>query len=222
MSIWLILALIFAGLEALAVWKNWLRLEYLAKPAVILCLLIWLYLSSGLQGDLLFFGLGLLFSLVGDVLLLFPNDRYFLPGLVAFLLGYVFYILGFKEQLLNPSTWSFILLFFVLWNGVRLLRRIAGAMRARGENRMVNPVVLYGLTISLMLYAAMSTIFDPAWTTGAAFFVSAGVFLLWISDLLLAWNKFVTPTNNGRLAIILTYHLGQILLIAGVISQFTT
>jgi uncharacterized membrane protein YhhN len=219
MSIWLILAFLFAGLEVLAVSKGWRRFEYIARPAVPVFLMTWIYLETGLQGVALWFGLGLLFSLAGDILLMFPNERMFLPGLVAFLVTHICYLIGFRDQLLQPSAWSFILLFFILLNGTRLLRRIAGSMRARGENRLVNPVILYGLMVSFMLYAAMSTIFDPAWTTGAAFFVSVGAFLFWLSDLMLAWNKFVSPLA-GPVSIILAYHLGQILLITGVISHF--
>ena len=37
---------------------------------------------------------------------------------------------------------------------------------------------------------------------------------------ILAWNKFVSPVKNGRVLNITLYHLGQIGLIAGVISQF--
>jgi uncharacterized membrane protein YhhN len=219
MSIWLILAFLFAGLEVLAVSKGWRRFEYIARPAVPVFLMAWMYLETGFQGVALWFGLGLLFSLAGDILLMVPNERMFLPGLVAFLVTLICYLIGFRDQLLQPSAWSFILLFFILLNGTRLLRRIAGSMRARGESRLVNPVILYGLMVSFMLYAAMSTIFDPAWTTGAAFFVSVGAFLFWLSDLMLAWNKFVSPLA-GPVFIILAYHLGQILLITGVISHF--
>jgi uncharacterized membrane protein YhhN len=170
---------------------------------------------------MIWFEMGLLFSLLGDIFLLLPNDRMFIPGLVAFLITHICYLLGFQDQLLHPSGWSFLLLFFILLNGIRLLRRIARAMRARGEDRLVYPVILYGLVISLMLFAAMSTIFDPAWTTGAAFFVSVGAFLFWISDLMLAWNKFVSPATNRRVPGMVTYQLGQILLVAGLISHFT-
>jgi uncharacterized membrane protein YhhN len=111
-------------------------------------------------------------------------------------------------------------MFFILLNGVRLLRRIVSAMHGRGQERFVIPVILYGLVISLMLAAAMSTLSDPAWKAGAAFSVSAGAFLFWGSDLMLAWNKFVSPFKRGRVFSILAYHLGQIGLIAGVISQF--
>ncbi len=220
MVLWLILALLAASMEAVAVQKNIKRLEFVAKPAVMIFLLIWLYVNTGLQGNTLWFGLGIFLSLVGDVVLINPSDRMFLIGLVAFLLTHVFYLLGFKEELLNFTAWSFILLFLIYINGIRLLRRIAGAMRTKGWNGLVIPVIVYGLVISLLLYAAISTVFDPTWKTSSAFFVSAGAFLFYLSDLILAWNKFVSPVNNGRVLNIVTYYLGQVGLIAGIISQF--
>jgi uncharacterized membrane protein YhhN len=93
-------------------------------------------------------------------------------------------------------------------------------MRAKGPRQLILPIVVYGVVISAMLYAAMSTMYDPLWKANAALFVSLGAFLFWISDLILAWNKFVTPIHNGRVFNMVTYHLGQIGLIAGVISQF--
>jgi len=220
MSIWLIPALLFAGLEALAIWKGWQRVEYIARPAVILSLIAGLAVSTGLQGSALWFGLGLLFSLLGDILLLISADKMFLAGLIAFLLTHICYLFGFRQQLFAPSAWSLVLVFVILLNAVRLLRRIAGSMRARGLNRLVYPVIVYGLVISLMLFAAMSTLADHDWDMGAAFLVSIGAFLFWLSDLTLAWNKFVSPLKIGRLAIVAAYHLGQISLIAGVIRQF--
>ena len=220
MVIWLILALIFTAVQAIAVFKNLRRWEYLAKPAVMICLFLWLYTSTGLQGNSFWFGLGLLFSLAGDIFLMLSFERSFLLGLSAFLLAHIFYITGLREELVNLTAWSLILAVFLAINVGRLLRRIVGAMRSKGENRRVVPVILYGTVISVMLYAAMSTIYNPAWTTGAAFFISLGAFLFCTSDALLAWDRFVSPVPNGRLWNILLYHLGQISLIAGVISQF--
>jgi len=220
MYIRLSLAFIFASLEWLAVWKSWRRLEYFAKPAVMICLFLWLYASTGLQGNTLWFGLGILFSLAGDMLLMVPGERMFLFGLVAFFLTHVSYILGFREVLTNSSAWSLILMIIIFVNSLRLIRRIVGTIRAKGQNALVTPVIVYGLVISLMLYTAMSTLHDPAWKTNGAFFVSLGAFSFYISDLILAWNKFVSPIRNGPIFNITTYHLGQIGLIAGVISQF--
>lgn len=220
MYIWLILALVFAGLEVLAIWKNWHRLEFLTKPGVVFFLFIWLFLRTGLQDSMFWFGVGLLFALLGDVLLLFPDDRIFMAGLVAFLVTQFCYVVGFREVLLNPTAWSLILIVLIMINGIRLLRRIVSALRLKGQDRLVAPVTFYGLVISLMLAAAMATLSDPAWRAGAALAVSAGAFLFWISDLMLAWNKFVSPIKSGRIPSILAYHLGQIGLVAGVISQF--
>jgi uncharacterized membrane protein YhhN len=220
MYIWLLLALIFAFLEAIAVAKHLQNLEYIAKPALMVLLFLWLYTRTGLQGNAFWFGVGVLFSLVGDVLLMFPLDRFFLFGLVSFLFAHLVYITGFRDALTLTNVWSLILLVVITINVSRLIRRIISAMRAKGQDPLVIPVVIYGTVISVMLYAAMSTIYDPAWTTPAAFFVSAGALLFVTSDAILAWNKFVFPVRNGRIWNVVLYHLGQLGIIAGVISQF--
>jgi uncharacterized membrane protein YhhN len=217
---WLILAIVFALLEALAVARNMHKLEYLAKPAVMVCLFLWLRSSAGLQGKPFWFGVGILFSLAGDVFLMIPRASLFLPGLIAFLFAHLAYISGFGGEWANLSTWSWVLLLFIALNVGRLLQRIVGAMRARGEVRLVIPVVLYGAVISVMLYAALSTLSDPAWGTRAALYAGTGALLFCASDAILAWNKFVSPIRNGRSWNMAFYHLGQIALIAGVISQF--
>jgi uncharacterized membrane protein YhhN len=220
MIIWLILALLFAGLEMLAIWKGWPRMEYIAKPAVILSLIQGLAAGTGFQGSAVWFGLGLLFSLLADVILLSLSEKMFLAGLILFLLTHICYLIGFRQQMLAPSAWSLVLVAVILLNAVRLLRRIVGSMRTKGMNRLVYPVIVYGLVVSLMLYAAMSTLSDHDWNIGAAFLVSVGAFMFWLSDLMLAWNKFVSPLKIGRLLIVAAYHIGQICLIAGVIRQF--
>ena len=220
MYIWLILALIFAFLEALAVSRNVVRLEYIAKPAVMICLFLWIYTTTGLRGNAFWFGVGILFSLAGDVLLMSSLDRFFLWGLVAFLFAHVAYIIGFRDAATTISSWSFILLILIAINVNRLLRRIIAAMRANRDEKLILPVGIYGTVISVMLYAAMSTIYDQNWKTSAALFVSLGAILFVASDTILAWIKFVSPLRNGRVWNIALYHLGQIGLIAGAISQF--
>jgi uncharacterized membrane protein YhhN len=220
MYIWLILALVFAALESLALRKGWDRLEYVVKPAVMVCLFTWLYLTTGLQGLTLWFGLGLVFSLAGDVLLMISLDRMFIFGLAMFLFAHISYIIGFQNELMTVSFWSVMLIVIISVNAVRLMRRIVSAMRARGQSRIVGPVILYSTVITMMLYAALTTLSNPAWEAGASLLVGLGAFLFYISDIILAWNKFVAPINNGRILNIAAYHLGQIGLIAGVISQY--
>ena len=82
------------------------------------------------------------------------------------------------------------------------------------------PIIVYSTVISFMLLAAMMKLVDVAWNSNAAILVSLGAFLFYLSDIILAWHKFVAPIQNGRIYNIGAYHLGQIMLIAGVIAQF--
>src|SRR6185503_13480982 len=142
MVLWLILAFIFAALEVMAVSRNSQRLEYIVKPAVLIYLFLWLYSSTGLKGNLLWFGLGLVFSLVGDVLLI-ASERLFLFGLIAFLLAHISYIIGFLEEVMTITIWSLILAVIITISIGRLLRRIIAAMQMKGQNTLVLPVSTY-------------------------------------------------------------------------------
>ena len=219
MYLWITLTFFFAALEVLAISKNSQILEYVAKPAAMICLFLWLYASTALQGNTFWFGLGILFSLMGDVLLI-SADKLFLLGLIAFLLAHLAYITGFREVILHLAVWSLILAILIALVIGLLLRRIGRAMRLKGQNGLILPVIIYGIVISMMLFAAMSTIFSLTWKTNSALFVSAGALLFCASDAILAWNKFVSPIRNGRVLNITLYYLGQIGIVAGVIAQF--
>jgi uncharacterized membrane protein YhhN len=220
MNIFIFAALGFAALEALALSKNWTRLEYVAKPAVMLVLFFWLFTSAGMNGALLWFGLGILFSLAGDVILISLLDRFFIFGLIAFLLAHVAYIIGFNIPLPEFSAWGLVYAIIVSLGGARIIRRVIAALASKGQAAMRTPIIVYSLIISLMLLSAMMKLSDITWNANAAALVSVGAFLFYISDIILAWNKFVAPIQHGRIYNIAAYHLGQIMLIAGVIAQF--
>ena len=220
MNILLIAAFVFAGLEALALQKSWFKLEVVAKPAVMLCLFLWLLTSTGLEGATLWFGLGILLSLTGDVLLMISLDRFFLVGLVAFLFAQLAYVIGFNTPIPAITAWSVILAILIGWGGARVIRRILVSVLEKGQGRLRLPIIVYGMVISIMLLSAMIKLNDLTWNAGAALLVGIGAFLFYISDIILAWHKFVAPFQYGRIYNIAAYHLGQIMLIAGVIAQF--
>lgn len=217
--IYILAVLIFAGLESLALWKKVRPLEFIAKPAVMVVLFIYLWTSAGLTGAGLWFGLGILFSLAGDVFLLWL-DRFFIFGLIAFLLGHIFYVIGFNSPPSPFTAWSAILAIIIGLSGMRLMRRILGALAAKGQSRLRLPVTVYGAVISIMLLTAMLKLTDTSWDAVASLLVASGAFLFFTSDTVLAWNKFVTPIEHGRIINIGLYHLGQIALVAGVVMQF--
>jgi alkenylglycerophosphocholine/alkenylglycerophosphoethanolamine hydrolase len=169
---------------------------------------------------LLCFALGVLFSLAGDVFLLL-SDRFFIFGLVAFLLAHLAYITGLNIPLPDVSPlWSLGLALILAITASRILKRIIAGVRAKGLDRLAAPVAVYGIVITLMLLSALLTLYSLGWNTSAAGLVSLGAALFYISDVILALNKFVAPIRNGRLANMIAYHLGQLALIVGVILQF--
>jgi uncharacterized membrane protein YhhN len=216
----LIAAFLFAALESLVLWKDWRRLEILSKPGVMICLFLWLFSAAGLDGAMFWFGLGILFSLAGDVLLMISVDRLFLAGLIAFLAAHLCYVIGFNIPLPQVTAWSLMLAVVIGLGGARLIRRIVAPLAAQGKARLRIPILVYSLVISLMLLSAMLKLTDLTWRAGAAILVSLGALLFYASDILLAWNKFVSPIKHGRMFNIGAYHLGQIGLIAGVVMQF--
>jgi len=220
MSVFLYLAITCAALEFLARWKRWRPLEFAAKPAVMVFLFLWLAGAAGLNGAPFWFGIGIVFSLAGDVLLLW-YERLFVYALAAFLGAHLAYILGFNTPPPQVSVWSLLLAVIVGLGAARLLRRILQSMRQGGQGKLGLPVAAYGAVLTLMLLGALLTLSNTGWDAAASLLVSVGALAFFASDILLAWNKFVAPIANGRLINIALYHAGQIALIAGVVRQFS-
>ena len=225
MVLFFILLFAVAVLDWVAVAKSWKRIEYFAKPATMILLLIWLVLVGLDKIPLFFFAVGIFFSLVGDVFLMLSyarfSDRWFFPGLAAFLLAHVSYIVGLNVPLPNVSLlWSALVALILALAAARLLRRIISSIHQKGLKRMAFPVGLYGTIITLMLLSALLTLSNLDWKPFASILVASGALLFYMSDSVLAWNKFVSPLRNGRLINMILYHLGQIALVAGVVLQF--
>ena len=209
-SAWWPLAVMVVDWVAVA--ANWKRLEYVAKPAAMLALLVWLAVQPASAPAIAWFALGIVFSLAGDVLLLL-SERWFIAGLVAFLLAHVAYIVGLNAR--GPVLAELWLVFPVAFVGGWLYWRIAAALKAGGRGALRLPVAIYTAVISLMVVSALACLFRLDTPFIPALLVSVGALLFFVSDALLAWNRFVAPLPAGKLIVIVAYHLGQMALIAG-------
>lgn len=215
----IVAALLIAIADWLAVAYKLKGFEYIAKPGVMFLLLIWMWQASAFQGALLWFGIALAFSLAGDVFLMLPQERFIL-GLISFLLAHLAYIIGFNPSSLTLNLPAFIIIVLVALTMLRIYRRIAAGLVAGGNSSLRIPVLIYSLVISLMLLSALLTLTGTTWQALPAILVSTGALLFFFSDTLLAWNKFVQPLGYAPLAVIITYHLGQILLALGAVLHY--
>ena len=213
---WLWIGGILAVLNWAAVEKNWKPVEYIAKPGTMVALLAWLWTATGLGGPALPFALGLLFSLAGDVFLMLPRQP-FLAGLVAFLLAHVCYIIGFNPSLPPLNLISLTMAILVGAAAGAFFRRLSLALAQKNLNSLRLPVTVYAGVISLMLLSALLTLTREEWATLPALLASAGAAFFFLSDSLLAWDRFVAPLSHRGLKVMITYHLGQFAIIAGVV-----
>jgi uncharacterized membrane protein YhhN len=209
-----IIVLVLAVVDWIAADKKWKRLEYVTKPATMLALLWWMWQSVGWGGSMLWFTLGAVFCLAGDVFLMLPWDM-FIFGLLAFLLGHVAYVIGLNNSAPFINLWGgflIVILGIYLW---WLYPKLAGGLSASRKKGLKIPVLIYSLAISLMVYFALMTWTRPGWSMVAALSVSIGAVLFYASDSMLAWDRFLKPLSHARLWVMATYHLGQIGIILG-------
>jgi uncharacterized membrane protein YhhN len=200
-------ASIFAVGDWIAVSRENKRLEYLCKPATLAALVVAACVldpAADAGARRAWFVAALVFSLAGDVFLMLPSDQ-FVAGLAAFLAGHVCYTAGFIAGGLTAGA---VLVGVVLAAAVVYVlgRRILAALRDQPEVR--GPVVAYMAAIGSMLATAVASA-NPWAAVGAASFVG--------SDALIAWNRFVRPVARAGLVIMVTYHLGQALLVASLL-----
>jgi len=189
----LIAAVVCAVTDWIAVAQARRLLEYLAKPAALGFLLLYAALAPHASWYLI---AALALSLLGDVYLMLP-DQLFPAGLAAFLLAHLAYIAAFDATPLARSIWFIV----VAAASVPLALRV---IRAVPDLPLRAAVGVYMGVISLMVASAIAS---------GALLATVGALLFFVSDALIALNRFVAPFAWARLGIIVTYHVGQLLLV---------
>lgn len=141
--------------------------------------LAWLAQAPQTTPGLLIF-IGLIFSFIGDVCLIFRAPALFLAGLGSFLLGHVFYAIAFL--LLNPDLTASGLTLALC---APLVWLIYGDLRPDVPDEMRVPVIAYMVVITGMVVFGVGAVVQGA---PVAFAVAAVAFYL--SDIAVALERF--------------------------------
>jgi uncharacterized membrane protein YhhN len=189
-----VLPAVLAVVDWYAVARDDRRTERWAKPATLVALIVVALVlgatGSNAGGWLL---VALFLGLAGDVLLLGDSDTRFRLGLAAFLVGHLAFVVSFTRLGLDPAGWAWVA-WVVLLLCLLATRHVPGATYVRGGQALALPVALYTVVIA----------------------VGATVFA--VSDSVLAVDRFVQPRPWAPVAVMVTYHLGQALIVAGVLA----
>ncbi|UUY07895.1 lysoplasmalogenase [Pseudomonas sp. J452] len=186
---------------------KWLCL--LSKPLPVIALLLWLRTTAA-SAYRRWISIGLLFSLLGDVLLEWPADL-FVFGLGAFLIAHLVYLVAYLGDSRRLVPLALLLAFAVAGSMFILLAN-------SGLGDLLIPVAFYSLAIGCMLWRALARLGSRNIATGSAWLAAGGALLFVLSDSLIGINRFVAPFDGARYAIILSYWLGQLGIAASVIA----
>ena len=211
-AVW-VAAVVTAGLFAADWWAVWHQrhdVERLAKPAAMVGLLSVALLAGATDSTTgRWLALALLLGLVGDVLLLEDTPSRFVGGLAAFLVGHLAYVASFVAVGLDRPALG--------WIGAAVLlvalvvgRRILPGALAQGGLGLAVPVAVYMAVIGAMALLG--------WATGRPL-VGLGASLFVVSDTVLAMGRFVQDRRYTHVAVMVTYHLAQALIVAGLLLQ---
>lgn len=199
-------ALLLAVIDWVAVARGSRGVEYAAKPLTLFALILAALLIDPRDGgQRAWFIVALVFSLGGDIFLMLPRDL-FIAGLGSFLVGHLAYIVGFSQDggsLIAVAVAGLVLAAAAAPLAVRI---VSGARRK--DPRLALPVALYVLVITAMGATAVGSGSALA-ATGALLFVT--------SDAMIGLDRFVTSWSGARLAIMVTYHLAQGLLVLSLV-----
>ena len=208
--------LLIATINLLLIVLDYATITRFLKPFLMPLLFLYVYYQEAFSTKK-FLLLGLTFSWIGDILLLFAakGELFFIAGLLSFLTAHVFYIylfskLGTTEAYKkNLVFWAgFIMIVLYLQSLLALLLPKIGTLKI--------PVSVYAVTISVMLAFAWRGYFS--WNPSTRFFILFGAMAFVASDSLLAINKFYSPFEYASFLIMATYLAAQYGIVSGVVS----
>lgn len=178
----------------------------------------WFYQQvKNISGAAMYFMAALLFSLAGDVFLLFEekNQLFFMGGLGSFLLAHLLYISAFwllrKGQSIK-TRW-----FWIIATGIYVSTLLYMLMPYLGELKI--PVAVYAFVLCLMLISAVHAFSNPFAKPGVI--CVAGALLFVLSDTILAINKFYFGFAYSGIAIMVTYAAAQYFIVTGAAKQLS-
>jgi uncharacterized membrane protein YhhN len=197
-----VLAFVSAVLTILAAYQQRRLTHYLFKPLTIIFITVIALEPNHPTSSFYRYMIiaGLLSSLVGDVFLMLPRDRFFIHGLISFLVAHLFYIAAFLSESDGALTLAY-LIPFLLYGALmmRVLWPHLGKMRV--------PVIFYMLVILLMGWTALGR-----WILTeqpGSFLAMSGALFFIASDSLLATDKFKGRFRSAQLLIFSTYAVAQ-------------
>ncbi|WP_404469687.1 lysoplasmalogenase [Sutcliffiella horikoshii] len=182
--------------KQLAIWM------YFLKPGTMVIIIFIAILGLGESSSTYSWWIlaGLLFSILGDIFLMLPKDR-FIYGLVSFLAGHVCYVVAFL-YVPGGGEVKIWLTGALLFTAILYLLKLSRGVFRSGGIALFLAVTAYVAIITSMVWAAFYSQ-QPL--------MIAGAILFFFSDAILAWDRFIGKLTYRNYLVMIPYYLAQYL-----------
>ncbi|WP_424963101.1 lysoplasmalogenase [Ekhidna sp.] len=210
--LWIYIAVSVANVIAKVIPSE--ELEQFTKPLLMPLLMFYVYRSSIGKTTLrvLLLSGALLFSWLGDVVLMYQADeRFFMAGIGLFLIAQVIYVVVLRRSSYQRPGFNLYRIFPFLLYGLALWYLLLPA----GDFTI--PILVYGSVIMTM--AIMARLREGNTSQESYRMALYGSLLFVLSDSILAINSFHTTIPYAGVFIMATYCTAQLLLVKGLLAH---
>lgn len=193
---------------------SWLGVLVKCLPIVSLCIFVLLHGMS--LGEEYAYSrrilTGLVFSCVGDALLIFP--QYFEHGMVSFALAQIMYTSAFGFYPFNPYAGT-----VCIGSGLAFYRILYPNL----EGSMVAMLGIYQGLLTLMVWRAIARVqlFEELWTWTKLCSCAGGIMFA-ISDALIGFHHFHSAVPYNQAVVMVTYYAAQLGIALSVVDSRAT
>lgn len=211
--VFLAIFIIVTSIHLYASLKQDKKLRNQTKPFILLSLLGFYLLAA--QTPSTWIILALIFSWLGDVLLMPKGVKWFTAGGICFMISHVFFILGYMKEVDFAAipVWLVILLAVLFFAAVTC---IFSKLKPHLPKALFYPMYLY-----LLINGAMNCFAIFRWVSfpaAATVITAIGAILFFISDSSLFFVRFNKDSRlKTHFLVMLTYSIGEFLIVLGLL-----
>ena len=211
--VFLLIFLISTAVHLVASLKKDTRMRNISKPFILLALLGFYCCAASSVSP--FIVLALIFSWIGDVLLIPKGVKWFTAGGIAFMISHAFFVAGYWKDVvferIPPALILFLAVFFIV-----VVAWLFSKLKPHLPKALFYPMFLYLLINGTMncfaIFRAVSMATLPAIVT------MIGAALFFVSDSSLFFVRFKKDSRlKTHFLVMLTYSIGEFLIVLGLL-----
>ncbi len=189
------------------------RIRNTSKPFILLSLLGFYVLAARSVSTAII--LALIFSWIGDVLLIPKGIKWFTAGGISFMVSHAFFVLGYLKDIVFSKIPVFFIVLLAVFFAVTVTY-VFSKLKPHLPKALFYPMFLYLLINGAMnCFAIFRCVSGP---TAATITTAIGAALFFVSDTSLFFVRFKKDSRlKTHFLVMLTYSIGEFLIVLGLL-----